>query len=112
MTTHRCDRPDSATTEPWRCPECGLLWEALPTSPVRQLRQKLKVGKLRLLGVVAQCVLALAVGWIIRSPRFMLLVCAVCVLILASWYWQERREMRRLAVNEDQANQAEGAFEA
>ncbi|MEU8399702.1 hypothetical protein AB0C28_31345 [Nonomuraea sp. NPDC048892] len=35
MDSHRCARPDSAgDAEPWRCPECGMVWEALSPTPV------------------------------------------------------------------------------
>ncbi|GGS63129.1 hypothetical protein GCM10010176_001620 [Nonomuraea spiralis] len=35
MTTHRCARPDNAdTAEPWRCSECGMLWESLSATPI------------------------------------------------------------------------------
>jgi hypothetical protein len=33
LTTHHCVRPTSETDKPWRCPDCGLLWEALPPRP-------------------------------------------------------------------------------
>ncbi|GAA1690674.1 hypothetical protein GCM10009733_103580 [Nonomuraea maheshkhaliensis] len=35
LDSHRCARPDSAgDAEPWRCPECGMVREALSPTPV------------------------------------------------------------------------------
>lgn len=103
VTDHRCDRPNpGASAEPWRCHECGLLWEPLPTSPVTQFRQRLKGSRFRLLSLIGQCVALLALGWVVQSPRFMLIMCVVCALDVAFWHWQERREKRRLPLQHDE----------
>lgn len=43
MSDHRCERPAEAHAngQPWRCPECGLLWEAFPAPPAAQPRRKI-----------------------------------------------------------------------
>jgi hypothetical protein len=41
LSTHQCARPDSASdTEPWRCLDCGMLWEPLPPEPATQSKPK------------------------------------------------------------------------
>jgi len=43
LSTHQCLRPQGAT-EPWRCPDCGLLWEPLPSAPVEAPKRRISIS--------------------------------------------------------------------
>lgn len=91
LSTHQCLRPEDAT-QPWRCPDCGLLREPLPPAPAEAAKRKISVSKntVIVLGAVAAgavCVAAPAVS----EEAFTVAMCAVILVCLVYMYRQFRR---------------------
>ncbi|RVX43316.1 hypothetical protein EDD27_5993 [Nonomuraea polychroma] len=84
MTPHQCACPSApeGTTKPWRCPHCGLLWEPLPSSPVRQAKRKISINKDVVVITVLLAAGAVCLGLLAVSLEAA--IAAMCVIGLGS----------------------------
>ncbi|GAA2861462.1 nitrogen fixation-related uncharacterized protein [Nonomuraea rubra] len=65
MTGHQCVRPDTHNTDPWRCPDCGTLWEPLPAAAVAAPGWRRWLGWLETAARIAGAVAVFAFLWTI-----------------------------------------------
>ncbi|GAA1765288.1 hypothetical protein GCM10009734_86760 [Nonomuraea bangladeshensis] len=102
MNGHQCTRSDAAGEEPWRCPDCGMLWEALPQQPAEHAEppapaqwepdsppwaeQPLPKGGVAVaVALVSIVVLPLFLqDW---QPALAAVLAVLGLIILAGWFW-------------------------
>ncbi|MFI6594964.1 hypothetical protein ACIBHX_01880 [Nonomuraea sp. NPDC050536] len=98
LSSHQCARPDTAGNEPWRCPDCSMLWESLPSAPVAPSKPKRVINKGGVAVLVGSGVGAY-VGALMLLPPAVLTIGAVSVrlpgLIVSTW--EERMSQRAKA---------------
>lgn len=93
--SHDCARPDTAgDIEPWRCPECGMLWETLPPAQAPRSKPKRASSTPVVVALVAYS------GWMGASVWAILAISPVagiasmgCLIVIAVAvaYWQKAR---------------------
>ncbi|MEV0385061.1 hypothetical protein [Nonomuraea sp. NPDC050643] len=88
MTTHHCVRPAAEHDKPWRCPECGLLWEALPPQPVAHVepepdKVRLNKNSVALIMIVA----AVPLASFAQEPALIAALCVVGLVGVVWWFW-------------------------
>jgi hypothetical protein len=96
LSSHQCVRPTSENdTEPWRCPDCGMLWEPLPAQPVNDPSQPRRSWSETFGAVagVAQCVGMLALFWTLGLRTIFYGMC-LCILLSVAGLWVWRRLSR------------------
>ncbi|GAA3623638.1 hypothetical protein GCM10022419_131600 [Nonomuraea rosea] len=103
MTGHQCVRPDADAADPWRCPNCGMVWESLSQQSV-ELHAEHQVDTqeqaetlpwaerpLNRGGVVAGVVMGGIVGLALllqdQSPVLAAVLGALGLVILTWWFW-------------------------
>lgn len=86
---HHCVRPEPAGhTEPWRCPDCGMLWEPLPPEPIKQARPRRTVNKRVLVAVGVSIAGAGAAGGaaLLLTPSIaVLVVFLAAIAVVTHW---------------------------
>jgi hypothetical protein len=100
--THRCDRPEPVTaSSPWRCPDCGTLWEPLPAAAVTSAgagSQRTWSERLATVGRVACAAFILiffaSIGMTVASVAMLIGVFLVWG-ISWTWTWFRIRQSRR-----------------
>jgi hypothetical protein len=94
VTDHPCTPPAAAEDgQPWRCPDCGQLWEPLPQQPADHVEPaepvdyesetKMSKSNWALVALVAAVPLATYSG----SPVLIGVLCVIGLMGAAYWFW-------------------------
>ncbi|MEV4111413.1 hypothetical protein [Nonomuraea sp. NPDC049695] len=88
MSEHDCVRPPSETATTWSCPDCGMVWEALPQQPLTHVesqpaKTRLDKNAVALIMVVA----AVPLASYAQEPALIAAICAVGLVGVVWWFW-------------------------
>lgn len=102
LSAHQCTRPDTDHADPWRCPDCGTLWEPLPKQPAEHVdhqtdtqeqtetppwaQQPLSRGSV-VAGVVMGTIVGLALLLQDQQPVLVAVLGSLALVIVACWFW-------------------------